>query len=98
MLDISRDIHSLSSFKRNTPEFIRRLKETGAPVLLTVNGKADLVVQDAAAYQQLLELVDRLESIAAVHEALAEKKAGKGRPASEFFAEMEREFDIPPDA
>ncbi|HTE16791.1 MAG TPA: type II toxin-antitoxin system Phd/YefM family antitoxin, partial [Armatimonadota bacterium] len=72
MLDISKDIDSLSSFKRNTPGFIRQMKETGRPVVLTVNGKAELVVQDAASYQKLLELVDRLEAIEAVREGLRE--------------------------
>src|SRR5262245_29553541 len=38
MLDISRDINSLSNFKRNTAEFIRQMKQTGHPVILTVNG------------------------------------------------------------
>lgn len=48
MLDLNRDINSLSNFKRNTPEFLRQLKETGQPVVLTINGKAELVVQDSA--------------------------------------------------
>ena len=61
MLDISRDIHPLSSFKRNTTDFIAQMKQTGDPVVLTVNGKAALVVQDAAAYQKLLNLLAELE-------------------------------------
>ena len=97
-MDISRDIQSLSRFKRNTPEFVRQLKETGEPIVLTVNGKAELVVQDASSYQRLRDLVDRLEAIEAVQQGLAEMRAGKGRPASEFFAEMEREFDISTEA
>ena len=52
MLDINSDINSLSNFKRNTPEFLRQLKETGHPVVLTINGKAELVVQDTASYQK----------------------------------------------
>ena len=39
MFDINNDINSLSNFKRNTPEFLRQLKETGHPVVLTINGK-----------------------------------------------------------
>ena len=48
------DIHSLTDFQRNTKEHIQRLKETGRPEVLTVNGKAEIVVQDAASYQKLL--------------------------------------------
>jgi PHD/YefM family antitoxin component YafN of YafNO toxin-antitoxin module len=97
MLDISRDIHSLSHFKRNTLEFIRQLKETGAPAVLTVNGKAELVVQDAVAYQKLLELVDQLETREAIRRGIESADRGEGRPAEEFFAEMERKYNIPRD-
>lgn len=57
MLDIKQDITSLSNFQRNTRDFLHRLKETARPVVLTVNGKAELVVQDAEAYQRLLDRV-----------------------------------------
>jgi prevent-host-death family protein len=46
-LDIANDIRSLSDFKRNTSELLERLKKTGNPLLLTINGKAEVVVQDA---------------------------------------------------
>lgn len=90
MLDINRDIHSLSSFKRNTPEFLRQLKETGDPVVLTINGKAELVVQDAASYQKLRELADRAEESEITRRSVEEMKAGLGRPAEEMLAEMRR--------
>ena len=57
MLDLANDIRSLSDFKRNTVALLDRLRETGGPLVLTVNGKAELVVQDAAAYQALLDRV-----------------------------------------
>ena len=50
-IDISKDIHSLTDFKRRTTELVGQLKTTGRPLVLTVNGKAELVVQDAASYQ-----------------------------------------------
>jgi prevent-host-death family protein len=95
MVDISRAIHSLSNFKRNTAAFIRQLKATGQPVVLTVNGKSELVVQDAESYQRLLEIVDRLETIEGIRVGLEEMKAGKGRPAAEVFAELRRELKVP---
>ena len=52
------DIASLTDFHRNSTAHCLRLKRNGQPVVLTVNGKAVLVVQDAAAYQRLLESVD----------------------------------------
>jgi PHD/YefM family antitoxin component YafN of YafNO toxin-antitoxin module len=89
MLDLNRDIDSLSNFKRNTPEFLRQLKESGQPVVLTINGKAELVVQDSASYQKLIELADRAERMEALRTSIEEMKAGKGRPVEDMFADME---------
>ncbi len=90
MLNLHRDIDSLSNFKRNTPEFLRQLKESGHPVVLTINGKAELVVQDAASYQKLMELAEQAEQFQMTKQAVAEMKAGLGRPAEEMLAEMRR--------
>src|SRR5262245_31574609 len=57
------DIYSLTDFQRHAKEHIERLKQTGRPEVLTVNGKAELVVQDAEAYQKLLDLLDRAEAL-----------------------------------
>jgi len=54
-MKLTHDIQSLSTFKRDTAKIVRQLKKTGQPMVLTVNGKAELVVQDAASYQKLLE-------------------------------------------
>jgi prevent-host-death family protein len=91
-MDLSRDIHPLTDFKRKTAEFLTQLKETGQPVVLTINGKAELVVQDAKSYQLLLDMVERLETIGAVKEGLASIKRGKGRPMAEAFDELERKI------
>ncbi|MBD2413416.1 prevent-host-death family protein [Nostoc calcicola FACHB-389] len=94
MLNIIRDIHSLSNFKRNTSEFIQQMKETGQPVVLTLNGKAELVVQDAESYQKLLELLEQLETIAGIRKGLEDVDAGKTRPIEEFKREMQQKYGI----
>jgi prevent-host-death family protein len=88
MLDLTSDIDSLSEFKRHTPEFIRRLKAGGRPVVLTVNGKAEVVVQDAASYQKLVEMAGRAERMDALRASLEDMKAGRVSPAEEMLAEM----------
>lgn len=88
MLNLDRDTDSLSNFKRNTPEFLRQLKETGSPVVLTVHGKAELVVQDARSYQKLLELAEHAEELEQTRRAVAELEAGQGRSAEEMLSEM----------
>jgi PHD/YefM family antitoxin component YafN of YafNO toxin-antitoxin module len=88
MLDLNRDINSLSNFKRNTPEFLRQLRETGHPVVLTINGKAELVVQDSASYQKLIELVDRAERMEMLQASIKDMRAGKVIPADDVLSEM----------
>lgn len=78
MLDLNQDIDSLTNFKRNTAAFLRQLKKRGGPIVLTINGKAELVVQDAKSYQKLLGLAERLETIEAIKEGMAEINDGKG--------------------
>jgi hypothetical protein len=84
------NIQPLTDFKRNTAGFRQRLKKSGLPTVLTVDGRAELVVQDAAAYQKLLDAVDRAEAIAGIHRGLESLAHGKARPASEFFSELRR--------
>ena len=93
MLDLNSDINSLSNFKRNTPEFLRQLKETGHPVVLTINGKAELVVQDTASYQKLIELAERAERMDALKASLDDMKAGKVIPAADVLTEMRQILD-----
>lgn len=88
MINLKEEINSLSNFKRNTSGFIEQLKETGKPIILTINGKAELVVQDAESYQKLLEISEKLETIEALKPAIEEMKAGKGEPAEKVFAEL----------
>jgi PHD/YefM family antitoxin component YafN of YafNO toxin-antitoxin module len=88
VLDLNRDINSLSNFKRNTPEFLRQLKETGHPVVLTINGKAELVVQDTVSYQKLIELAERAEYFESLRVSVEEMKAGHVIPIEDMLAEM----------
>ncbi len=55
---------------------------------MTINGKAELVVQDAGSYQKILELTERLETIEALKPAIEEMKAGEGEPTETVFAEL----------
>lgn len=92
MINLSRDIHPLTDFKRKTNEFSRQLKETGQPVVLTVNGKAEFVIQDADSYQVLLERIERAEAIEGVRRGLEQMRRGEGRPAEAVFTEREAQF------
>jgi prevent-host-death family protein len=87
MLDITQDIRSLSEFKRETLVLLRQMKDTSRPLVLTVNGKAELVVQDAASYQRLLE---RLETIEGIRRGLRDVKAGRSKALDAAFSQIRK--------
>jgi PHD/YefM family antitoxin component YafN of YafNO toxin-antitoxin module len=73
------DIRSLTDFQRNTRAYLRRLKQSRRPTVLTVNGKAELIVQDAEAFEEMLD------TIRGVQRGLDEMKAGSGEPAEQVL-------------
>lgn len=82
------NIRSLSDFQRNTKSHIRRLKKTGKPEVLTVKGQAELVVQSADAYEQLLEDAELSQTLEVLRKSLAEAEAGESMPAEQFFRQF----------
>jgi len=95
MLDITKDIQSLTTFRRRSGDFMKQLKKSKRPVVLTVNGKAAAVVQDAEAYQHLLDIAAHADAEEGIRQGLEDAKKGKTRPAREFFAEFEATHGIP---
>ena len=82
MLNLSQDIHPLTDFKRNTSNFMNQMKKTRRPLVLTVNGKAELVVQDAKSYQKILDRLDRLEAVEAIRLGIAAADHGQGHASA----------------
>jgi PHD/YefM family antitoxin component YafN of YafNO toxin-antitoxin module len=94
MIQLS-DIFPLTHFLRNHKTHVERLHKERRPQVLTINGRAALVVQDAESYQQLLERVERAEAIEGIRRGLDELETGKGRSAAEFFGQMQARRGIP---
>jgi prevent-host-death family protein len=95
MINLHRDIHSLTDFKRNTNEFVKQMKKTKSPVVLTVNGKAELVIQDAESYQEMLDRLEQIDAVEGIRRGLEQMERGEGRPAAEVFAEFRKRHGIP---
>jgi prevent-host-death family protein len=95
MLDLSRDIRSLSEFKRNTNELVEQMKATGNPVVLTINGKAEIVVQDAEAYQRLLDEREEAQALQGIRRGLEDVRQGRTRPARQALEQIRKKHRIP---
>ncbi|MGH9627826.1 MAG: type II toxin-antitoxin system Phd/YefM family antitoxin [Bryobacteraceae bacterium] len=95
MLDITNDIQSLTTFRRRSGDFMKQLKKTKRPLVLTVKGKAAAVVQDAEAYQRLLDIAARADPEEGIRQGLEDSKQSKVRPVREFFADFEATHGLP---
>ena len=94
-LDITRDIQSLTTFRRRSGDFMKQLKKSQRPVVLTVKGKAAAIVQDAEAYQRLLDLAAVADAEESIRQGLDDFAHGRTRPARDVFNEIRRKHDIP---
>ena len=68
---------------------MKRVRKTGRPLVLTVKGKAEMVVLDPKTYQYV---ADQLDSIARLRSSLEQAKRGEFRPLDEVFDEIEKSF------
>jgi prevent-host-death family protein len=89
MIDITTDIQSLTTFRRSSAGILKHLKRSKRPMVLTVNGKAAAVVQDAEAYQRLLDIAAQADAEEGIRQGLEDARKGRIRPAREFFDEFE---------
>ncbi len=94
MIDITSDIQSLTTFRRSSAEFLKQLKATKRPIVLTVNGKAEAVVQDAAAYQRLLDIAAPGSAEEGIRQGIDDFENGQYLPVEEAFAQIRCKYDI----
>ncbi len=95
MLDITTDIQSLTTFRRSSAAVLKQLKKSKRPMVLTVNGKAAAVVQDAEAYQRLLDMAAQADAREGIRQGLEDERKGRLQPIREFFAEFDATHGIP---
>jgi PHD/YefM family antitoxin component YafN of YafNO toxin-antitoxin module len=95
MFDITKDVQALTNFRRKSAKMLQQLKKSRRPLILTANGKAEAVVQDAKAYQRLLDLAARADAAEGIRQGLEDLRKGRTRPAHEVFASVRSKHGIP---
>ncbi len=88
------DIHSLTDFTRNAKSYIQHIKETGNPMAITINGDAEVVIQDAVLFQKMCDALSHAKFISAMRESEQDLSAGRVQELDIAMAEIRRELDL----
>ena len=84
------NIHPLTDFLRHHKRHLKQLKRTQRPTVLTLNGKAEVVVQDARAYQAMIEAAELIDARKGIAEGIASMESGDGEPANIFLSRLRK--------
>lgn len=86
---VVKEIHPLTDFLRHHRAHLERLKTNHALEVLTVNGKAEIVVIDFESFQQMVIRLNEMETIEAIREGMEAVGRGEMKTAREVFDEMQ---------
>ena len=81
------DIRSVTELKRKTREILNQVRETGRPVVLTVNGKADAVLMDARTFEKHISASNAARLLAPAEDDVRD---GRTRSMRSFLREFKR--------
>lgn len=84
-INLQDDIQPVSDFRANAAETLRRVRESGRPLILTQNGRSAAVLLDVSAYQALIEENELLRDI---HAGLDDARAGRLTPHADAKMEL----------
>jgi PHD/YefM family antitoxin component YafN of YafNO toxin-antitoxin module len=73
-----RNVRSVTEFQRNIKDYVSQLKRSKTPLVLTVNGRAELFVQNAESYQEMSDRLERAETLAAIQKGMEQFDRGEG--------------------
>lgn len=86
------DIHTLTAFKRNSTELLRKLETSGRSQVLTVDGRPKAVLISVEVFEHLAEQVERAETLEGIKRGIADMEAGRTMSLAEAEAELKKRF------
>jgi prevent-host-death family protein len=87
-MNLVENIQPISYLKTNTSDVVRQVQETREPVMITVNGKVQAVVQDPLSYQKMHDQLTMLRVLAHGQKQIEE---GKVTDHDDLFVQFEVE-------
>jgi len=94
MLNLKDDIQPLTTFRNNSVKMMKQLRKTGRPIVLTVNGKSEAVVQSAEAYQRLLDIAALANEREGVRQGDEDITFGRTRPARQVISQIRKKHGL----
>jgi prevent-host-death family protein len=91
-VSLTEDVKTVSEVKQNLRAVLGQIRDTGRPVVVTVNGKPDAVLIDVETYERKLKVLNLVGLLA---EGEQDVQQGRTRPASAFLKEFRRAKKIP---
>jgi prevent-host-death family protein len=91
-LSLTEDIKTVSELKKSLRAVLDQIRETGRPVVVTVNGKPDAVLIDVETYERKLKVLNLVSLLA---EGEEDVRRGRTRPVAAFLKEWGRAKKIP---
>ncbi|MCP5046390.1 MAG: type II toxin-antitoxin system Phd/YefM family antitoxin [bacterium] len=90
-MNLKEVIRPITYLKTNAADVLATVTETRSPVIITHNGEAKMVVQDAESYSNMMESLNMLKLV-----AMGEKQIedGETRSADEVFKSIEKKLGI----
>jgi prevent-host-death family protein len=91
-LSLTEDIKTVSEVKKNLRAVLEQIRNSGRPVVVTVNGKPDAVLIDVKTYERKLKSLNLVSLLAEGEKDIRQERT---RPASAFLKELKRAKKIP---
>ena len=91
-LSLTEDIKTVTELKKNVRDILQQIRETGRPVVITVNGKPDAVLVDVVTFERKLKALNLANLLARGEEDI---RRGRTRPARAFIQDFQGGKKIP---
>jgi len=94
MIDVTQEVQPLTALRDHPAEFIEHVVKSRRPVTLAVDAETQIVVQEATAYQRLLDLAAEADEREGVRQGDEDCAAGRTQTVREVFDEIRREYGL----
>lgn len=92
------DIYPLTDFLRDAKSHIRRLRRNRRPQLLTVNGRAAVVVLDPETYAEFSRLADGASVVEKIRRGITDMNSGRSKPVGNVLNRIKAKVSRRPSA